>query len=115
MISHCPPSGTRSTASEATVTHLSDRNIVTDGLLANMELHVGAWSFNTVIPKTATYHLNRSISVTTFQVASQENVDACYALDTYEEAWQCYGPSPHSAGHAGTGGTASFPIDGSST
>lgn len=85
----------------------SDSNIVTDGPFANMELHVGAWAFNTVIPKTATYHLNRSINTNTFQAASQANVNECYALDTYDEAWQCYGQSPHSAGHAGTGGTVS--------
>lgn len=87
----------------------SNNQIVTDGPFANMEMHVGAWSFNTVIPKTATYHLNRSISVTTFQAASQSNVDECYALDSYNEAWQCYGQGPHSAGHAGTGGTVSLP------
>lgn len=86
----------------------SDSQIVTEGPFAYTELHVGAWSFNTVIPKTATYHLNRSISATIFQAASQSNVDECYALETYEEAWDCYGEAPHSAGHAGTGGTVSI-------
>ena len=86
----------------------SDDQIVTDGPFAYTELHVGAWDFNTVIPKTATYHLNRSISTTTFQSASAENVAECFELTTYDEAWQCYGQGPHSAGHAGTGGTVRY-------
>lgn len=86
----------------------SDNQIVTEGPFAYTELHVGAWSFNTVIPKTATYYLNRSISATIFQGASQSNVDECYALETYEETWDCYGQAPHSVGHAGTGGTVSI-------
>lgn len=89
----------------------SDNNIVTNGPFANMELHVGAWASNSVVPKTATYQLNRSISVSTFQAASQENVDTCYALDTYDEAWECYAKKPHSSGHGGTGGTVRLPSD----
>lgn len=85
----------------------SNQNIVMDGPFANMELHVGAYAFNKVIPKIATYHLNRTISATKFRVGSQEYVDECYALDSYEEAYPCYAKNPHGAGHAGTGGTVS--------
>ncbi|KAI0127800.1 hypothetical protein BJ170DRAFT_387864 [Xylariales sp. AK1849] len=83
----------------------SDSEIVTDGPFANMELHVAAESFNKVIPKTATYYLNRSISVSTFYGTNQTYVDACYELDTYDDIWPCYAASPHSSAHAGTGGT----------
>ncbi|KAL1855304.1 hypothetical protein Daus18300_011121 [Diaporthe australafricana] len=82
----------------------SASDVVTDGPFAYMEMHVGAYAFNTVTPKAANYYLNRSISVSTFSVVNQDNVDTCYATETYDEAWQCYGQSPHSGGHAGTGG-----------
>ncbi|KAI4601446.1 hypothetical protein KJ359_011575 [Pestalotiopsis sp. 9143b] len=83
----------------------SDSDIVTDGPFANMELHVAALASNKVVPKTATYYLNRTISVSTFYGANQTYVDACFELDTYEEAWPCYAAKPHSSAHAGTGGT----------
>ncbi|ETS87965.1 hypothetical protein PFICI_01793 [Pestalotiopsis fici W106-1] len=88
----------------------SDSQIVTDGPFANLELHLGGWSFNTVIPKIATYHLNRTISESIFQGANQTNVDACFALDNYDEAWYCYAKKPHSSAHAGTGGTMQNPV-----
>ncbi|KAH9904384.1 hypothetical protein F4778DRAFT_780352 [Xylariomycetidae sp. FL2044] len=87
-----------------------DSDLVTDGPFAGLELHVGAYSENSVVPKAATYHLNRSINADTFQSAGQTYVDECFAIDNYDEAWSCYGQSPHSAGHAGTGGTMQNPV-----
>ncbi|KAI0477569.1 hypothetical protein GGR56DRAFT_673936 [Xylariaceae sp. FL0804] len=89
----------------------NNSNIVTSGPFAYMELHVGANADNSVVPKDAgTYYLNRSISVTTFQNAEQQYVDECLAIDNYTDVWSCYGQSPHSAGHAGTGGTMQDPV-----
>ncbi|KAF3015571.1 hypothetical protein E8E14_007081 [Neopestalotiopsis sp. 37M] len=84
----------------------SDSQIVTDGPFAYLELHLGGVASNTVVPKTVTYHLNRTISESIFQGANQTNVDDCFALDNYDEAWYCYAKKPHSSAHAGTGGTA---------
>lgn len=83
----------------------SDSQIVTDGPFAYLELHLGGVASNTVVPKTVTYHLNRTISESIFQGANQTNVDDCFALDNYDEAWYCYAKKPHSSAHAGTGGT----------
>ncbi|KAH8687379.1 hypothetical protein BGZ60DRAFT_425285 [Tricladium varicosporioides] len=55
--------------------NISDSDSVTDGPFAYTKLHIGAGSFNSVVPKVADYYLNRSISITTFQAASQANVD----------------------------------------
>lgn len=86
----------------------SESNVVTDGPFAYTEFHVGAYSFNTVIPKAATYYLNRSISESIFQLASQSSVDECNEAEVYEDYWDCLGQAPHSAGHAGTGGVVSI-------
>ncbi|KAF4843502.1 Tyrosinase ustQ [Colletotrichum siamense] len=88
----------------------SESNVVTDGPFAYTEFHVGAYSFNTVIPKAATYYLNRSISESIFQLASQPSVDECNEAEVYEDYWDCLGQAPHSAGHAGTGGVMQDPV-----
>ena len=49
--------------------------------------------------------MSRSFSTQTFQGATQDHIDACFNSTTYEEAWQCYISSPHTAGHGGVGGT----------
>lgn len=77
---------------------------VADGPFANLTLHIN---------QTATgidYCLSRDFSATNFQTANQTYIDACYASANYSEAWQCYKKSPHTAGHAGVGGTVSCSV-----
>ncbi|KAK7718911.1 hypothetical protein SLS57_006021 [Botryosphaeria dothidea] len=78
---------------------VGDDGCVADGPFQNLTLHINQTS------NYANYCLSRDFSSTSFQTANQTYIDACYASGNYSEAWQCYKKNPHTAGHAGVGGT----------
>lgn len=80
---------------------VGDDGCVADGPFQNLTLHINQTS------NYANYCLSRDFSSTSFQTANQTYIDACYASGNYSEAWQCYKKNPHTAGHAGVGGTVS--------
>lgn len=80
---------------------VGDDECVADGPFQNLTLHINQTS------SSANYCLSRSLDSSNFQKANQTYIDACYASANYSEAWQCYKSSPHTAGHAGVGGTVS--------
>ncbi|KAJ3529389.1 hypothetical protein NM208_g9783 [Fusarium decemcellulare] len=71
---------------------------VTDGPFVNLTLHINSTS------TSASACLSRAFNPTGFQGGVQENVDTCFSAATYDEAFECYMDSPHSAGHSGIGG-----------
>lgn len=72
---------------------------VTDGPFANLELHITQYT------NYGNYCLSRSIGENIFEGASTANIATCMNTTTYEEAYQCWQVSPHTAGHGGVGGT----------
>lgn len=75
---------------------------VTDGPFVNMTLHLqDNWGNLT----TSDFCLTRSFNNEGFQGANATHVDACMAFDNFTAADECFRASPHTAGHAGVGGT----------
>ncbi|KAH7305522.1 hypothetical protein B0I35DRAFT_443939 [Stachybotrys elegans] len=50
------------------------------------------------------YRISRSLNVRSLASARQASLDACFQMTTYTAAWECWGGSPHGAGHGATGG-----------
>ncbi|KAL1620945.1 hypothetical protein SLS54_005877 [Diplodia seriata] len=76
-----------------------DDECVADGPFQNLTLHINQTS------SSASYCLSRSLDADNFQKANTTYIDECYASADYDTAYQCYKSSPHTAGHAGVGGT----------
>lgn len=77
----------------------SNGSCITDGPFTQLELHI------TQSTNYANYCLTRDFNTDGFQGATPSNVSSCYNSTTYEAAYTCYKSSPHTAGHAGVGGT----------
>ncbi|KAL2160796.1 hypothetical protein VTH06DRAFT_993 [Thermothelomyces fergusii] len=71
---------------------------IADGPFANYTNALGPGYENT------DHCINRAINDWASQGSSQQYVDACLALETFEDAWPCIEGRPHSGGHGGVGG-----------
>ncbi|KAL3470332.1 hypothetical protein BJX99DRAFT_264324 [Aspergillus californicus] len=56
------------------------------------------------------YCLTRGLNQTNFEWAKRSNIEACFGMSKYTDAWACYNDYPHSAGHAAVGGLMFDPI-----
>jgi len=81
---------------------VGSKKCVANGPFANYTLHLGPGHAIT------NHCLTRSISNTASLESAQSKLDACYAIDDFEEAWVCMEASPHRGGHGGTGGEVSY-------
>ena len=52
--------------------------------------------------------IDREIDESQSALATQDNVDECYKLDHFSDAWPCLENSPHIAGHGGMGRQVGF-------
>lgn len=75
---------------------------VTDGPFVNLTLHMNSSG------TTEDYCLTRSFNSNGFQSGVQANLDECFNMTTYEDAFDCYQVNPHTAGHSAVGGTVSW-------
>ncbi|KAF7522554.1 hypothetical protein G7054_g12090 [Neopestalotiopsis clavispora] len=80
----------------------SDR-CVTTGSFANLTLR---WQQDATVSE---HCLTRRFNERSLQEASLEVIANCYAIDNYNEAWECLSNGPHGAGHGGVGGIMSDP------
>lgn len=73
---------------------------IVDGPFVNLTLHIDS---DAVV---VDYCITREWNETVFQYANQSYLDACFAAESYDTAWQCFhdAPGPHTAGHSATGG-----------
>lgn len=78
---------------------VDDDGCIVNGPFVNLTLHINQTS------NYADYCLSRSLDEDGFEWANSTYLDECLATDNYEDAWQCFGNSPHTAGHAAIGGT----------
>lgn len=78
-----------------------DDECVADGPFANLTLHLNHTS------NFANYCLSRSFNEAGIETANSTYLDACFESEDYAAAWLCYKAKPHTAGHAGVGGTVS--------
>lgn len=75
---------------------------VTDGPFVNITLRLSEdWG----VVSSSDYCLSRSFNNQGFQGASSTYVDACMAAQKFTTADECLRSDPHTAGHAGVGGT----------
>lgn len=75
---------------------------VTDGPFANTTLRLAeSWG----VINTTEYCLARSFGNEGFQGANSTHVATCMAAQNFTAADSCFRSSPHTAGHAGVGGT----------
>ncbi|KAH8734384.1 amino acid transporter [Ilyonectria robusta] len=72
---------------------------VTDGPFVNLTLHMNSSG------TSEDYCLTRSFNSNGFQSGVQANLDECFNMTTYEDAFDCYQVNPHTAGHSAVGGT----------
>lgn len=72
---------------------------VANGPFVNLTMHINQTS------NAASYCLSRDLSQDSFYRANSTHLDTCMEAYTYEEAWNCFISSPHTAGHAAIGGT----------
>ncbi|KAK9784031.1 putative Tyrosinase copper-binding domain-containing protein [Seiridium cardinale] len=72
---------------------------VANGPFVNLTMHINQTS------NSADYCLTRDLNANGFAWAGSSYLDVCLATETYEEAWQCFISSPHTAGHSAIGGT----------
>ena len=84
---------------------LDDDGCITDGPFVNLTLHLSA---NYSVISSTDYCLERSFNADAFLGANQTYLDTCYASANYSVALDCYSAKPHTAGHAGVGGTVRF-------
>lgn len=75
---------------------------VSSGPFTNLTLR-----YNVDSSVTTGHCLTRNFSQEVFNGADKKYIEECNALETYEEAWECWSLQPHSAGHGGTGGIVS--------
>ncbi|KAL4803386.1 hypothetical protein BDV18DRAFT_40551 [Aspergillus unguis] len=50
------------------------------------------------------YCLSRALNQSAFVWGQRSEVDRCFAMSEYRDAWACYNFNPHSAGHTAVGG-----------
>lgn len=75
---------------------------VDDGPFANLTLRFSeSWG----VINTTEYCLSRSFGNAGFQGANSTYVAECMAAQNFTTAYECFRSSPHTAGHAGVGGT----------
>lgn len=74
---------------------------IVDGPFVNLTMHLNQSS------NTANFCLSRELDQESFYWANSTYVDECMVPETYEDVWNCWGTSPHLAGHMGVGGTVS--------
>ncbi|KAL2843570.1 hypothetical protein BJX68DRAFT_270065 [Aspergillus pseudodeflectus] len=84
-----------------------DDGCIQDGPFRDLTLHMSRESNH------ANYCLSRSFDQQWFTWANRSNVEECFVMTEYDEAWQCYNEFPHSAGHAVVGGVMGDPIESS--
>ncbi|KAL4933212.1 putative amino acid transporter [Aspergillus undulatus] len=84
---------------------VGDDRCVRDGPFRDTTLHLKAHTAN------ADYCLSRELSQELFGWANRSNIEQCYALKQYKDAWACYNMYPHSAGHAAVGAVMFDPIE----
>ncbi|KAL4916761.1 transmembrane amino acid transporter protein-domain-containing protein [Aspergillus aurantiobrunneus] len=75
-----------------------DARCIQDGPFRDTTLRMRARTVN------ADYCLSRNFSQSNFVWANRSNIEKCFVLDQYTDAWACYNMYPHSAGHAAVGG-----------
>lgn len=78
-----------------------DNGCITDGPFVNLTLHLNQTS------NSDNACLKRALDQENFYQANSTYVSECMAHETYADAWNCWGRSPHLAGHFGVGGTVS--------
>lgn len=74
---------------------------VADGPFGGMVLHLNRDY------STRPYCLSRNFNQRNFNSAAARNVNECYEMDDFGDAWPCYEGHPHDAGHNGVGGVVS--------
>ncbi|KAL4757816.1 tyrosinase family protein [Aspergillus foveolatus] len=57
------------------------------------------------------YCLSRAFNQTAFAWANRRNIEECFALQKYTDAWECYNQYPHAAGHIAVGGVMEDPTE----
>ncbi|KAM0816750.1 putative Tyrosinase copper-binding domain-containing protein [Seiridium cardinale] len=72
---------------------------IVNGPFVNLTMHLNQTS------NEANYCLSRKLASWAWDWANSTWLDACYATDNYEDAWQCFIFAPHTAGHGSIGGT----------
>ncbi|KAL3462254.1 hypothetical protein BJX64DRAFT_142470 [Aspergillus heterothallicus] len=77
---------------------------IQDGPFRDLRLHM------TRDTNDANYCLSRSFNQSVFNWASRANIEECFVMTDYNDAWQCYNVYPHSAGHAVVGGVMAEPV-----
>lgn len=78
-----------------------DNGCITDGPFVNLTLHLNQTS------NSDNACLKRALNQENFYQANSTYVNECMTHETYADAWNCWGTSPHLAGHFGVGGTVS--------
>lgn len=77
---------------------------ITDGPFVNLSMHLNQTS------NSDNACLSRALDQENFYQANSTYVNECMVFETYADVWNCWGTSPHLAGHFGVGGTVSAPI-----
>ncbi|KAH8657816.1 hypothetical protein BX600DRAFT_514367 [Xylariales sp. PMI_506] len=72
---------------------------IVDGPFVNLTMHINQTS------SQANYCLSRDLNQRGFNSANSTYLNTCMNTTTYEEAWNCFKSSPHTAGHSAIGGT----------
>jgi tyrosinase len=80
---------------------------IQDGPFRDLTLHMSRES------NYANYCLSRSFDQQWFTWANRSNIEECFVMTEYNDAWQCYNEFPHSAGHAVIGGVMGDPVESS--
>lgn len=78
---------------------VDDDGCIINGPFVNLTMHINQTS------NSADYCLSRSLNQNGFNWANSTYLDTCLETDNYEDAWQCFISSPHTAGHSAIGGT----------
>ncbi|CAN8103806.1 unnamed protein product [Discula destructiva] len=76
----------------------SGAGCVADGPFAGLVLHLNSDY------ESRPYCLWRNFDQRQFSAAAPANVNECYGMATFNDAWPCYEGHPHDAGHNGIGG-----------
>lgn len=74
---------------------------IVDGPFVNLTMHLNLTS------NADNACLSRALDQESFYWANSTYVDECMVHETYADVWDCWGTSPHLAGHMGVGGTVS--------
>ncbi|KAI9375910.1 transmembrane amino acid transporter protein-domain-containing protein [Aspergillus egyptiacus] len=77
-----------------------EEGCIQDGPFRDTTLHLKAHGNG----ENTDYCISRALNQTNFGWANRSNIDECYAMSEYTDAWECYNGYPHSAGHAALGG-----------